>query len=49
MIGVGSTIQMEMHVLKIDYGTRADQKIHSQNTVDLKTVIHSADLDFEIW
>ena len=33
---------------KIDYGTGADQKIHPQNTVDLKAIVHAADFDFKI-
>jgi hypothetical protein len=44
----GSAIKMEIHVLKIDYGTGTDQKIHSQNTVDLKAIVHTADFDFKI-
>ena len=31
-----------MHALKIDSGTGVDQKIHSQNTVDLKAIVHTA-------
>ena len=44
----GSAIKLEIHVLKIDYGTGANQEIHSQNTVDLKAIVHSAYLDFKI-